>query len=86
MKSFEENLKRLEELAEKLKNGEIPLEEAMAIFEEGITIAKKLEKELSRYERKIQLLINNPEKEKEEPKFELFPELAENNDGEKEKS
>ncbi len=78
MKSFEENLKRLEELAEKLKSGEVPLEEAMAIFEEGITIAKKLEKELSKYERKIQILINNPEREKEEPKFELFPELSEN--------
>ncbi len=79
MKSFEENLKRLEELAEKLKNGEIPLEEAMAIFEEGITIARKLEKELSKYERKIQILINNPEQDKEQPKFELFPELSENN-------
>ncbi len=77
MKSFEENLKRLEELAEKLKSGEIPIEEAMAIFEEGISIAKKLEKELSKYERKIEILINNPEKEKEEPKFELFPELSE---------
>ena len=36
MKSFEERLNRLESLSEKLREGKIPLEEAVSIFEEGI--------------------------------------------------
>ena len=47
MKSFEERLTRLEELSEKIKDGNIPLEEAVALFEEGINLAKGLEKELA---------------------------------------
>ena len=75
MKNFEERLKRLEEIASKMKSGDIPLEEAIKMFEEGIEISKRLEKELSRIERKIQILVNNPD-EAEKPKLELFPELS----------
>ncbi|RKX84719.1 MAG: exodeoxyribonuclease VII small subunit, partial [Spirochaetes bacterium] len=35
MKTFEERLSRLEELADKLQEGKIPLEEAISLFEEG---------------------------------------------------
>ena len=81
MKNFEERLKRLEEIANKLKAGDIPLEEAIKLFEEGIEISKKLEKELARVERKIQILVNNPtEEEDEKPKLELFPELTNENE------
>ncbi len=77
MKSFEERLARLEELSEKIKEGDLPLEEAVSLFEEGIELSKGLEKELSKIERKVEILINKPADAKETPKMELFPEFDE---------
>ena len=82
MKSFEERLGRLEELNSQIANGAIPLEQAVRLFEEGIKLARGLEKELSKVERRIELLVNKPEKIEEEPNLELFPELSgEDGDG-----
>jgi exodeoxyribonuclease VII small subunit len=83
MKSFEERLNRLESLSEKLREGKIPLEEAVSIFEEGMKLAKDLEKELAKIERKVEILVNEPAKKggsggQEEPVLELFPEDKEN--------
>lgn len=75
MKSFEDRLKRLEELNEKIKEGELPLEEAATLFEEGMKLAKGLEKELGKIERKVEILLNAPEKEDEKPEMELFSDL-----------
>lgn len=72
MKNFEERITRLEDLTEELQSGHIPLEEAITLFEEGITISKRLEKELSKIERKIEVLINNPISEEDQPELELF--------------
>ena len=82
MKSFEERLNRLESLSEKLKEGKIPLEEAVSIFEEGMKLAKDLEKELSKIERKVEILVNEPGRKngeggEEGPVLELFPEEEE---------
>ena len=78
MKSFDDRLKRLEELSETLKAGDLPLEKAIANFEEAITLARRLEKELTKVERRIEILVNEPEKEKTPPALELFPDLKEN--------
>jgi exodeoxyribonuclease VII small subunit len=75
--NFEEKLRRLEEVSSALKDGELPLEDALKKFEEGVKLARGLEKELSRIERRIEILINNPETENEKPELELFPELNE---------
>ena len=79
MKSFEDRLNRLESLSEKLREGKIPLEEAVSIFEEGMKLARDLEKELAKIERKVEVLVNEPEKKGDassdsEPVLELFPE------------
>ncbi|HUX20528.1 MAG TPA: exodeoxyribonuclease VII small subunit [Spirochaetia bacterium] len=76
MKGFEERLTRLEELNEKISEGNIPLDEAVALFEEGIKLAKGLEKDLSKVERKVELLVNEPETAEDEPNLELFPDLS----------
>lgn len=76
MKKFEDRLARLEELAEKLREGEIPIEEATAYFEEGIKLARGLEKDLSKIERKVEILVNEPQTPEEEPNLELFPEVT----------
>ncbi len=80
-KSFEERLARLEQIAATLREGQIPLEEAISLFEEGTKLAKTLEKELARVERKIQVLAEDQETDGESPKLELFPDLAEGDEG-----
>ena len=75
MKSFEERLERLEEINSAMTASDLPLEEAIAQFEEGISLAKGLEKELARIERKVEILLNQPETADESPNLELFPEL-----------
>ena len=80
MKSFEERLSRLEELSERLRSGELPLEEAVSLFEEGMRLARELEKELAKIERKVEILINEPEKKGAatvEPELKLFPDMEE---------
>ncbi len=77
-KNFEERLKRLEELSALLKEGKTSLEEATGFFEEGIRLARGLEKDLSRIERRIEMLVNEPTEEDDKPELELFPELDEN--------
>lgn len=72
MKSFEERLTNLEELNEKMRDGDVALDDAVKIFEEGIKLAKGLEKDLAKIERKIEILVNKPETDNEEPNLELF--------------
>ena len=56
MEDFEQKLKRLEELSVAIKKSDVTLEEALKDFEEGIKLAKGLEKELDAIESKIQIL------------------------------
>ena len=77
MQTFEERLARLEQLSEKIRTGELGLDEAVETFEEGMKLARQLEKELSRVERKVEVLVNEPDEPGEEPILELFPELNE---------
>lgn len=73
MKNFEKNLERLEEITEKIKSREISLEEALASFEEGIQLAKGMEKEIDRIEGKIQILMNQPAPDSSTtPELDLF--------------
>lgn len=58
MKNFESNLERLEQLSENIKRSNITLEEALKSFEEGIKLAKGMEKELDSIEGRIQILMN----------------------------
>jgi exodeoxyribonuclease VII small subunit len=71
---FEDRLKRLEEISGRLKDSGVPLDEAFRLFEEGIKLARGLEKELLKMERKIELLINQPDTAEEKPEFDLFSE------------
>ena len=57
----QDNLKKLETLSQDIKRQDISLEDALKDFEEGIKLAKSLEKELDKIEGKIQILINQGE-------------------------
>lgn len=58
--TFEENIARLEELTDEIRRNDIGIEDALKTFEEGIKLAKTLEKELDKIEGKIQILMNSP--------------------------
>lgn len=75
MKSFEERLTRLEQISDDIDTGELSLEEAVSRFEEGIRLARGLEKELSKIERRVEILVNQPESPEQSPNLELFAEL-----------
>ncbi len=72
MKTFEERLERLENLNTTMREGNLPLDEAVSLFEEGIKLAKSLEKDLNKIERKVEILVNKPETPEESPNLELF--------------
>jgi exodeoxyribonuclease VII small subunit len=73
MKNFEERLERLETLGEKIRKPDFPLDDALKAFEEGIRLARSLEKDLEKVESRIELLMNSPDaKAEESPDLGLF--------------
>lgn len=54
---FEKELKRLEEINEKMEDKAISLDESVALYEEGIKIIKRLEVALKEAEKKIEEVI-----------------------------
>ena len=60
-KTFEERLERLEELGDEIRKNDIPLDDAIKAFEEGIKLARALEKDLEKIESRIEILMNNTE-------------------------
>ena len=67
---FEHSLGRLEKLVEKLEGGNLPLEEALQAFEEGMKLAKICEQRLGEAQKKIQILMKNKEGKEQEVDFE----------------
>lgn len=57
MPSFEESLKQLETIVDKLEKGDLPLEESLRLFEEGMKLSAGCKQELDAAEGKVQLLI-----------------------------
>ena len=57
--SFEEALKKLEEIVESMESDELPLETLLARFEEGARLAKICQSKLTEAELKIQQLETN---------------------------
>lgn len=68
-KTFEERLERLEELGDEIRKNDVPLDDAIKAFEEGIKLARALEKDLEKIEGRIEILMNGsdagPEEEAE---------------------
>jgi exodeoxyribonuclease VII small subunit len=64
--SFEDSLKRLEQIVQKLEEGELSLDESLKLFEEGIEISRACTKKLSEAEKKVEKLIKMGQKFKTE--------------------
>lgn len=55
--SFEEALTRLEKIVRELEAGEIPLEQAIENFQEGMKLARICREKLDQAEQKIEILV-----------------------------
>jgi len=56
---FEDCLARLEQIVSALETGNLPLEESLKVFEEGITLARHCSRYLDDAERRIELLVKD---------------------------
>jgi len=65
--SFEDCVKKLEEIVGKLEEPEIPLEQSLKLFEEGISIARYCEKKLTEAEGKVEALMKSDDGFRKEP-------------------
>jgi exodeoxyribonuclease VII small subunit len=57
MADFEKRLTDLESVVERLEQGDLPLEESVRLFEEGMKLSQSCKKELDSAEGRIQVLI-----------------------------
>jgi exodeoxyribonuclease VII small subunit len=57
MPSFEESLKKLETIVDQLEKGDLPLEDSLKLFEEGVGLSEVCKQELEAAEGKVQILI-----------------------------
>ena len=54
---FEASLDKLENLVEKMEDGDLTLEESLKIFEEGVKLTRECQQALADAEQKVKLLI-----------------------------
>ena len=65
-KTFEESLKRLEEIVRALENGDTPLDESMKLFEEGVSLSATCNELLEKAEQKVSMLTRGENGEMQE--------------------
>jgi exodeoxyribonuclease VII small subunit len=54
---YEQSIQKLETLVKNLESGTLPLEEALAAFQEGVGLVKNCQSLLSQAEQKVDMLI-----------------------------
>ena len=57
--TFEESLARLEQIVAALESGNLPLEESLKVFEEGVALARHCGRSLEDAERRIEVLAKD---------------------------
>lgn len=57
MANFEEHLTKLESVVERLERGDLPLDESVRLFEDGMKLSSTCKKELEQAEGRIQVLV-----------------------------
>ncbi len=58
-KKFEAALARLEEIVQELEKGDIPLDQSLKLFEEGIKLSRVCNKRLEEAERRVEILLKD---------------------------
>src|SRR5579859_55318 len=67
MPKFEESLQKLEKVVQQLEKGDVPLDKAIGLFEEGIALSSACRKELEEAESKVEVLLKKDGKLVPEP-------------------
>ena len=57
--TFEKAISLLEQIVQDLETGDLPLEEALKKFEEGVKLSKTCSRKLDETEKKIRILMND---------------------------
>jgi exodeoxyribonuclease VII small subunit len=55
--AFEESTRRLAQIVAELEGGDLPLERSLALFEEGVRLARSAQERLDRAERRVEELL-----------------------------
>lgn len=74
---FEDALARLETIVGQLEKGDLPLEDSLKIFEEGVRLSKNCLKLLEEAERKVEILLQDKDGRKRSKPFGLEKEEPE---------
>lgn len=59
-KSFEQKLSRMEDISRFLSDPATDLQDAVSLYEEGMKLAKEVDDELSKVERRIEIVTSSP--------------------------
>jgi len=59
--NFEDALKGLESVVNRLEDGDIPLEESLKLFEEGVKLSRLCAEKLDKAEKKVEILMKDKE-------------------------
>jgi exodeoxyribonuclease VII small subunit len=59
--SFEAALSRLEEIVDRLEEGDLELEAALSAFEQGVALSRRCAEQLAQADRRIDVLIRESE-------------------------
>ncbi len=65
--SFEAGLLELEAVVKEMEGGELPLERAIALFEQGMKLSETCRKQLEEAETRVEMLIRKGDKVQPEP-------------------
>jgi len=77
---FEKAFQQLEKIVQRLESEELPLDESLQLFEEGIRLSRFCNQKLEEVEKKIELILSDA---KGQPRVEPFAEeLAEDDEAE----
>lgn len=55
--SFEDAIKRLSEIVQKLERGDLPLEESLRLFEEGVRLSRASQDKLDSAQKRVEELL-----------------------------
>ena len=70
-KKFEEAMKRLEDIVQSLESSDLPLEDALKIFEEGVKLISFCSKKLEEAEQKVTMLVKQSDGKYTQQPFEM---------------
>ena len=60
-KTFEVQLAALEKVVRELERGDLPLEESLKLFEDGVRLSRECQERLNQAERRIEVLLRDGE-------------------------